>query len=255
MGERTSHPPGTISWSDLGTTDPDAAKTFYSSLFGWEQNELPIPGGGTYTMLRKGDKDAAALSAAQEGMPAAWNTYVTVESANDAAAKAAELGATVVAEPFDVMDAGRMAVIQDPTGAFFCVWEPGGSIGAEIVNGPGALTMSQLNTGEPDRAIEFYSGLFGWDSEPMEGGDVSYWGFSNGGRMAGGMMLVPGEVGAPPHWLNYFGAESVDEEVGRIEELGGSVMVPPTEAPGGRFLVAQDPQGAIFGLFSGRFDD
>ena len=130
MGERTSHPPGTISWSDLGTTDPDAAKSFYSSLFGWEQNDLPIPSGGTYTMLRKGDKDAAALSAAQEGMPAAWNTYVTVESANDAAAKAAELGAMLVAEPFDVMDAGRMAVIQDPTGAFFCVWEPGGSIGA-----------------------------------------------------------------------------------------------------------------------------
>ena len=117
MGERTSHAPGTISWSDLGTTDPDAAKAFYTNLFGWEIEDLPIPDGGTYTMLRKDGKNAAALSAAQEGMPSLWNAYVTVESADDAAGKARGLGATVVAEPFDVMDAGRMAVIQDPTGA------------------------------------------------------------------------------------------------------------------------------------------
>lgn len=255
MGERTSHAPGTISWSDLGTTDPDAAKTFYTSLFDWEIEEMPIPDGGTYSMLRKDGRNAAALSAAMSGMPPAWNTYITVQSANDAAVKATALGATVMTEPFDVMDAGRMAVIQDPTGAVFCVWEPGRSIGAEIVNGPGALTLSQLNTVDPERAIEFYSGLFGWESEPVEGGDVPYWGFSNGGRLAGGMMLLPTEMGAPSHWLNYFGMASLDDAVGRVEELGGSVMVPPTEVPGGRFLVASDPQGAVFGLFSGRFDD
>jgi predicted enzyme related to lactoylglutathione lyase len=208
MGERTSHSPGTISWSDLGTSDPDAAKSFYSSLFGWEQDDMPIPDGGTYTMLRKDGKDAAALSAAQEGMPTVWNTYVTVESANNAAAKAGELGATVIAEPFDVMDAGRMAVIADPTGAVFCVWEPGQNIGAEIVNGPGALTFSQLNTADPDRAIEFYSGLFGWGSEPVEGGNMPYWALSNGERMAGGIMEMPADMGAPPHWLNYFGSRA-----------------------------------------------
>jgi predicted enzyme related to lactoylglutathione lyase len=255
MGERTSHPPGTISWSDLGTTDPEAAKTFYSSLFGWEQNDLPIPSGGTYTMLRKDGRDAAALSAAQEGMPAFWNTYVTVESAADAAAKAAELGATVIAEPFDVMDAGRMAVIQDPTGAMFSVWEPGQSIGAEIVNAPGALTLSQLNTGDPDRAVEFYSALFGWDSEAMEGGPMPYWGFSLGGRLAGGMMLMPPGMEAPPHGLNYYGTESVDDAVERIGELGGQILIEPTEVPGGKILVAADPQGAIFGLWSGQYDD
>jgi len=255
MGERTSHAPGTISWSDLGTTDPDAAKAFYTSLFGWEIEELPIPDGGTYTMLRKAGKDAAALSAAQEGMPSFWNAYVTVESADDAAGKARDLGATVVAEPFDVMDAGRMAVIQDPTGALFCVWEPRSNIGAQIVNAPGALTLSQLNTGDPERGIQFYSELFGWRSESMQGGDMPYWGLYNGDRLAGAVMLLPPEMGAPPHWLNYFGTESVDEAAGRIAELGGQVMVPPTEVPGGRILVAQDPQGAIFGLWSGSYDD
>jgi uncharacterized protein len=255
MGERIRHEPGTISWSDLGTTDPGAAKAFYTSLFGWEAEDLPIPDGGTYSMLRKDGKDAAALSAAQEGMPSFWNAYVTVESADDAAGKARYLGATVVAEPFDVMDAGRMAVIQDPTGAVFCVWEPRSNIGAQIVNAPGALTLSQLNTGDPERAIRFYSELFGWRSEPMQGGDTPYWGLYNGDRLAGGVMLLAPEMGAPPHWLSYFGTESVDEAAGRIAELGGQVMVPPTEVPGGKILVAQDPQGAVFGLLSGRYDD
>ncbi len=255
MGERTSHPPGTISWSDLGTTDPEAAKAFYNGLFGWEPDDRPIPDGGAYTMLLKGGKEAAALSAAQEGMPAAWNTYVTVQSADDAAAKAAELGGTVLAEPFDVMEAGRMAVIQDPMGAVFCLWEPNESIGAEIVNAPGALTLSQLNTGDPEGAAEFYSALFGWTSTPQEGGDIPYWGFENDGRLAGGMMLLPEEMGAPPHWLNYFGIENVDDAAGRIDESGGEILVPPNDVPGGRILVAADPQGAIFGLFTGSYDD
>ena len=255
MGERTSHPPGTISWADLATTDPEAAKTFYTSLFGWEPEDTPIPGGGTYTMLRRNGKDAAALSAAREGMPATWNAYVTVESADDVAARATELGATVMAEPFDVMDVGRMAVVQDPTGAVLSVWEPWSNIGAGVVNEPGALTLSQLNTGDPDGAAEFYSGLFGWRSEPIEGGPMPYWRITNNGRLAAGMMHLSPETGAPPHWLNYFGIDSVDGAAGRVEELGGRVMVPPTEVPGGKILVAQDPQGAVFGLFSGRYDD
>lgn len=255
MGERTSHPPGTISWSDLGTSDPEAAKTFYTSLFGWEYEDMPIPQGGTYTMLRKDGKEAAALSAAQEGMPPAWNAYVTVDSADDAAAKAADLGGTVIAEPFDVLEAGRMAVIQDPTGAFFSVWEPRQSIGAQIVNGPGALTLSQLNTLDPERALEFYSGVFGWRGESVEGGSMPYWGLYNGDRLAGGVMQMSPDMGAPPHWLNYFGIEDVDDAAGRVGELGGQVMVPPMDVPGGRIIVVQDPQGAVFGLLAGRFDD
>jgi predicted enzyme related to lactoylglutathione lyase len=131
MGDRTSHSPGTFSWTDLATTDTDAAKRFYGPLFGWDFDDQPIPGdGGVYTMLMRDGKAVAALFRGQEGMPTAWSSYVTVESADATATKATDLGANLMGEPFDVMDAGRMAVIQDPTGAVVSVWEPHGSIGA-----------------------------------------------------------------------------------------------------------------------------
>lgn len=256
MGERTSHSPGTFSWTDLSTSDPGAAKGFYTGLFGWEIDDREIPGdGGIYTMLLRNGKEAAALTAAQEGVPPNWTAYVTVASAADSAAKAGELGGTVLAGPFDVGEAGRMAVVGDPAGAIFSVWEPRDSIGAEVVNEVGAFTMSQLNTTDPERALGFYGDLFGWRGESVEGGEVPYWGLYNGDRLNAGMMLMPPEFGAPPHWLVYFGIESVDASVDRLGELGGQVMVEPTDVPGGKILVAQDPQGAVFGLWSGGYDD
>jgi uncharacterized protein len=256
MGERTSHPPGTFSWTDLATSDPDDAKRFYTGLFGWEFEDQPISGnGGVYTMLRKDGKDVAALFEAREGMPTFWGSYVTVESADSAAARATELGGTLVMEPFDVMDVGRMAVVHDPTGAILSVWEPRGSVGANLVNVPGALTLNQLNTTDPKRAEEFYTALFGWRAEEMAGGDTPFWGIFLGDRVNGGMMQLPPDAGAPSHWLTYFGSADVDADGGRIGELGGQVTLPPMDVPGGRVLVAQDPQGAFFGLFAGRFDD
>jgi predicted enzyme related to lactoylglutathione lyase len=256
MGERTSHTPGTFSWTDLATTDTDAAKRFYTALFGWDFDDQPIPGdGGVYTLLRRDGKEVAALFQAQEGMPTAWSSYVTVESADAAATKAADLGGTPMGEAFDVMDAGRMAVIQDPTGAVVSVWEPHRSIGARFVNGPGAITLNQLNTPDPEAAQRFYADLFGWRTEQVAGGDQPYWGIYNGDRLNGGMMRLPDDAPAPPHWLVYFGSEDVDADAGRIGELGGQIMVPPFDVPGGRILVAQDPQGAVFGLFAGRYDD
>ena len=254
MGERTEHAPGTFSWADLSTTDTDAAKAFYTGLFGWDTEDSPIPDGGVYTMLAKEGRYVGALSGAVDGQPSAWNSYVTVESADDSAASAREHGGTVVMEAFDVMDVGRMAVVQDPTGAFLSVWEPRESIGAQRVNEPGALTLNQLNTSNPDRAREFYEGVFGWRFDSVSE-DPPYWGIYNGDRLNGGMMPLPGESGAPSHWLVYFGSESVDDDGGKVAELGGSVIVPPMPVPGGRILVAQDPQGAVFGLLSGRFDD
>jgi predicted enzyme related to lactoylglutathione lyase len=255
MGERTSHASGTFSWTDLATTDPDAAKGFYAGLLGWESEDLPMPEGGVYTMLLRNGKRVAALTAAQEGQPPAWTSYVTVAGADAAAAAAEENGGMLALEPFDVMDAGRMAVIRDPTGAFFAVWEPRESIGAELVNEPGALTINQLNTSDPERAQEFYAGVFGWRFESVEGGDVPYWGVYNGDRLNAGMMPLPPEQGMPSHWLVYFGSENVDDDAGRVGELGGTVLVPPMSVPGGRILVAQDPQGAAFAVLSGRFDD
>jgi uncharacterized protein len=254
MGERTSHAPGTFSWADLPTSDTEGAKAFYAGLFGWDTDDNPIPDGGVYTMLAKGGKPVAALYEAQAGQPPAWNSFVTVESADAAAASAAEHGGTVEMDPFDVMDVGRMAVVQDPTGAFFPVWEPRASIGAQRVNEPGALTLNQLNTSDPERAQEFYSGVFGWRFEKVPG-DQPYWGIYNGDRLNAGMMPLPADAGAPSHWLVYFGSDNVDDDAARIGELGGTVMVPPMSVPGGRILVAADPQGAVFALLSGRFDD
>lgn len=255
MGERTSYSPGTFSWTDLATTDTEGAKRFYTGLLGWEIDDRPIPGDGVYTMLLRDGKDVAALFEGQEGMPTAWSSYVTVESADAAATRAGDLGGTPMGDPFDVMDAGRMAVIQDPTGAVVSVWEAHGSIGAQLVNGPGALSLNQLNTTDPETAQRFYEGLFGWRTEEVAGGDQPYWGIYNGDRLNGGMMRLPADAPAPPHWLVYFGSEDVDADAGSVGDAGGTVLVPPTDVPGGRFLAAQDPQGAVFGLFAGRFDD
>jgi uncharacterized protein len=143
-----------------------------------------------------------------------------------------------------------MAVVQDPTGAFFCVWEPHESIGAQRVNEPGALALNQLNTSDAVRAQEFYERVFGWRFDSVEGGDAPYWGIYNGDRLNGGMMEQ-----SPSAWLVYFGSENVDDDAAKIAELGGTVIVPPMPVPGGHILVALDPQGAVFGLVSGRFDD
>ena len=255
MGERTSHAPGTFSWADLSTSDPDAAKAFYTGLFGWETEDNPVPGDGVYTMASKGGKAVSAMSALQqEGQPPAWNSYVTVDSADAAADAVTRNGGTVAMEAFDVMEVGRMAVVQDPTGAFLSLWEPRTSIGAERVNEPGALTLNQLNTSDPERAQEFYAAVFGWRFEAYEG-DMPYWGIYNGDRVNGGMMPLPGDAPAPSHWLVYYGSDSVDDDAGRIGELGGQVIVEPMSVPGGRILVAMDPQGAAFALLAGRFDD
>jgi uncharacterized protein len=251
MPERTQYAPGAFSWVDLATSDTDAAKAFYSELLGWGFEDLPLPDGSVYTMVLKGDKRAGAIGPAQEGQPTVWNSYVTVESADDSAAKATELGGQLLHEAFDVMEAGRMAIVQDPNGAVLSVWEPKETKGAEVVNEPGSLTMNQLNTSNPERSQEFYSGLFGWRFERIpEAEPVPYWGVYNGDRLNAGMLSQP-----PDAWLVYFGVESVDDAAKRIPELGGTVVVEPTTIPAGTFLVATDPQGAFFALFTGQYDD
>jgi predicted enzyme related to lactoylglutathione lyase len=255
VGERTEHAPGTFSWTDLGTTDAEAAKAFYTALLGWEAEDNPIPGGGVYTMLRKDGLEVCALyQQGQEGVPPSWLSYVTVADADAAAARAEELGASLISEPFDVMEAGRMAVIQDPQGAAFAVWQPKESIGARLVNDPGALSMNQLNAADRDAAERFYSELFGWRFEKVNE-EPAVWSMFNRDRLNAGMMDLPAEAQAPSHWLVYFTVEDIDRAAGRIEEGRGDVVVPPTQIPAGRFLVARDPQGAYFALFEGEVDD
>jgi predicted enzyme related to lactoylglutathione lyase len=258
MGERTSHPAGAFSWAELATSDAEGAKAFYSGLFGWDLEDTPAGPDMTYTMARVGGKEAAAIyqqGEREQGVPPHWNNYVTVDSADDAAARAGELGANVMMQPFDVMTFGRMAVLQDPTGAAFCVWEARESIGATRVNDPGCLTWNDLGTRDPEAAERFYTELFGWTFQNVAEG---YWTIANDGRPNGGMRTqAEQEVadGTPPFWMPYFTVESADAGIQKVGELGGGVYVPPSEVPAGRFAVVHDPQGAVFALFEGEADD
>jgi len=254
MGERESHEHGTFSWTDLSTPDAEASKAFYGGLFGWEFEDNPIPDGGVYVMAKLGGRSAAAMFETSERHPA-WASYVTVDDADAITERARELGANVMSEPFDVMDVGRMAILQDPPGAVFCVWQARTSIGAEVVNGPGALSLNQLNTTDPDAARRFYTDLFGWRFEDVQGGPGPYTGIYQGERLNGGMMQMPPGQAAPPHWLVFFGIDDIDAAAGRITSSGGRLVVETMDVPGGQILVAQDPQGATFGLVAGRFDD
>ena len=246
MGERTSHAPGTFSWVDLGTSDAEGAKAFYGGLFGWEFEDMPIPDSPPYSMASIGGRTVAALYAKRDEQAPS----VTAEDPDPIAARAAELGGTVISEPFDVMEAGRMAVLQDATGAVFAVWQPKASIGAQLVNDVGALCLNQLNTSDPDAAQRFYGGLFGWTFQGVESGGQAYWGITNGERLNGGMMKSE-----PPAWLAYFTSADVDASAAKVTELGGTVIVPPSPVPGGRIAVAADPQGAVFAFLEGRMDD
>ncbi len=259
MGLRTAYEPGTFSWVELLTPDIDGARAFYSGLFGWEWERVALDGGGSYWLSKLDGKTVTGGHSPppEQGTPPNWLSYVTVADADAAAAKAQELGGAVMAGPFDVGDAGRMAVLGDPTGAVFGVWQAKGSIGSELVNAPGALTMNQLNSSDPEAATDFYSALFGWQIAPIDtGGGPPYWSINRAdGRLNGGMMHLPDDAGSVSHWLAYFVSADLDAAVQAVGKLGGQVVVPPIAIPAGRFAVARDPQGAHFALFTGRLDD
>ena len=254
MGTRTEHAPGTFSWVDLTTSDSAGAKDFYGGLLGWEFEDNEIPGdGGVYTMCKLGGDEVAAIAPTTDQFPPHWNSYVTVESADDAAAKGQELGGSVAAEPFDVMEAGRMAVLMDPTGAALCVWEPRDAIGAARVNDPGALTWNELHTPDPAKALAFYTGLFGWNTEEMDTqGGPSYTIVKLGERANGGVMDV--QEGEPPNWLPYFTVESRDATAEQAKQLGAQELY-RADMEQGKIAIFADPQGAAIGVFEGEIDD
>jgi predicted enzyme related to lactoylglutathione lyase len=258
MSERTQYPPGTFCWTDLTTTDQEAAKAFYGGLFGWEAEDMPVGEGVFYSMQRLRGKDVAAISPQPQqqrdaGAPPVWNSYVSVESADAALERAKELGGTVHAPAFDVMEAGRMGVIQDPQGAFLLAWQPRQHFGAQIVNEPGALVWNELNTTDPEGALAFYSGLFGWEITAVEGTEEPYWSIKNGDANNGGIRAL-GQPGVPPHWLVYFAVEEIEEAIAKVEQLGGSKMVGPIDIQIAKIAVVADPQGAFFALYAGQTD-
>lgn len=260
MAERTQHTPGTFSWTDLNTTDQEAAKAFYSGLFGWEITDMPAGEDVVYSMAAIGGKMVGAISPQPQqqrdaGVPPAWNSYITVTDVDDAAARAGELGATVHAPPFDVMEAGRMAVVQDPQGAWFLLWQPNQHIGAGLVNAPGALCWNELGSPDPDGSAKFYGDLLGWTTEPMEGSEMPYLVVKTADGHTNGGIRPPMPPGTPPFWLVYFAAEDLDASLAKVSELGGNVLMGNTDIGVARIGVAQDPQGAVFALYMGRLDD
>jgi uncharacterized protein len=260
MGERTQYEPGTFCWIDLATSDQDAAKAFYSGLFGWEADDMPVGDGIVYSMMRLEGRDVAAISTlmadqVEQGIPPHWNNYVAVESADDAAREAGELGATILVPPFDVLDAGRMAVVQDPQGAIISVWEAARHFGAGLVNEPGALSWNDLATPDPDAAARFYEELFGWSYESFDIGGGSYLMIQNGGSGNGGIrQLSPQEeqAGIPPNWLPYIAHDDLDRGLADLERLGGRRHADPVDIGVGKVAPVADPQGATFLLYEGQ---
>jgi predicted enzyme related to lactoylglutathione lyase len=255
MGERTQYTPGTFCWSDLTTTDQDAAKTFYSGLFGWEAEDIPVDENTSYSMMRLDGKSVAAIAPQppqqrEAGVPSTWNSYVSVESADATLERAKELGGTVHAPAFDVMEAGRMGVIQDPQGAYFMAWQPRGNIGAALVNAPGALVWNELSSPDLNASSTFYSGLFGWEITPFEDSPAPYLAIKNNGANNGGMR-EPSPPGTPPHWLAYFGVQDIDAALAKAQELGGTKLAGPIEITMAKIAVVQDPQGAVLALYAG----
>lgn len=254
MTEVTRHEPGSFSWAELATSDPRAAKSFYTALFGWTAVDSPMGPDPeeVYTRLQLGGKDVAALyrmmqDQAVQGVPPNWLGYVTVASADEAAQKARELGGNVLAEPFDVMDYGRMAMLQDPEGAVFAVWQPGTHIGIQRVEEPGAPCWFELSTRDAAGAGKFYTGLFGWG---LKTSDPVYAEITRGGVPIGGILPMGPEMeGVPTHWGIYFQVTDCDAAAARATELGGQVCFGPQDVANvGRFAVVQDPQGAAFSV-------
>ncbi len=264
MGERTSHPPGTFSWVDLSTSDLEGGTAFYEGLLGWNHVDNPMEDGAVYRMvqLRGQHVGAASQQRAEErshGIPPHWNNYVTVASADDTAGRVNELGGNLMMDPFDVFDAGRMAVFTDPTGAVLCIWEPREHIGAQIVNDPGCLTWNELSTTDVERAKSFYADLFGWSYDEVGSAEMPYTTIRNGDRMNGGIRPLgeqEQQMGVPPNWMPYFTSAALDQSAARVGELGGTVMVGPMSIlQASRIAIARDPQGAVFGLFEGETED
>lgn len=251
MPDVAKHVPNTPGWFDIGT-DTDAAKAFYTGLFGWDAQEAgPPEESGGYGFFQKDGKMVAGYGPQQNPGPPFWTTYVIVDSADDVAQKVEAAGGSVVVSPMAVMDQGTMAVFADHQGAFVSVWQSGQHTGAQVVRESGSFTWTELNTRDLAGSKAFYESVFGWAAETSgEDSPMPYTEFKVGGDSVAGCMTMAEQVPAdvPPYWMPYVEVDDVDGAAERASSLGASVVVPATDFPGGRFAIVSDPQGAMLGL-------
>jgi hypothetical protein len=259
MSERDHYPAGVPCWVETLQPDDAAARAFYGALFDWEfEGPGPIPGDppADYWVARVRGRDVAGVGGTPSGVeiPVAWNTHVSVASADAAADAVLKAGGSVIADPFDAPPAGRLAVISDPAGAVLCLWESGERQGAQVINEPRAWSMSALQTPDPEGSKRFYGEVFGWQPEPF-GPELTLWrlpGYVGGEpqqpvpRDVVGGMLVNRD--GPPHWRVDFWVDDTDAASAAAGRLGGEVVVGPFDTPGFRSAVIADPQGATFSI-------
>ena len=242
MTHRTSYRAGEFIWADVTTPDMAATTAFYGELFGWTAEAGPEEFGGYSNFHLDGRKVCGVLPMMAPGQPPAWTAYFCTDDSDKTNALVQDAGGTVIAPPMDVADLGRMAVYLDTTGVFFGTWQPGTHLGAEIADEPNALTWAELSTTDAPAAEAFYGTALGWTTRSDQG----YTEFQSDGRSTAGLMVPP--EGAPSLWLPYVATPDPAAKAAEAARLGGTVMVPATDFPGGRFAVVQDLHGATFGL-------
>ncbi len=266
MSERDQYPAGVPCWVDTLTADLPGAIRFYEGVFGWElvgPGPMPDTSEGYYVARLRG-RDVAGVGSSPNGqLPPAWNTYVSVPSAEEAVQRARSAGGTILAPPFDALPAGRAAVIADPAGAAIGIWEPLDRQGAQVLNEPSAWAMSLLQTRETATAVDFYENVFGWRAETMDTGGAALTLFRLPGYFGGEpSQPVPRDVvaamtelgdeqiraGVGPHWSVDFWIDDADAAAAKTPELGGAVLVAPHDMPPFRRTVIADPHGAAFSV-------
>ncbi|MEZ4450143.1 MAG: VOC family protein [Nannocystaceae bacterium] len=243
------YPNGTFCWTELAAADATAASLFYTELFGWEATPLPLGPNATYHMLYQDGRSVAALYQAGPGEESEhWKSFVAVDDVEAAARVAEGAGGVVIAQPFDVQDAGRMAILRDASGADLALWQGRAHIGAGRFGEPGAPCWFELATRDTEAAANFVQEVFGWESEVAPMGRTTYTTFTRKGEPVGGMLQMTDEWGeVRPHWMVYFQVDKIAATMRRAKELGGTVLYGPLEASGlGKFAIFRDPQGVTF---------
>lgn len=247
---------GEFTWTDLSAKDLDSQSEFYEGLFGWTHEDSPMPDGSTYRMFHLDGRIVGGASQmnpqmASQGVPSMWNVYIAVDDVDAEVDRVVQLGGKVIVPPIDVMQRGRMAGVQDPTGGLVFLWHTNSPDAQETYMEPGSFSWADLETRDPGRASEFFTKLLGWDVQRLDQAQTPYWQVNVDGQGEGGIAEMPDMMPAqtPAFWLDYFGTTDIDASVRRAMDLGASVDIEPTQvADMLKFAVLEDPQGATFAL-------